>query len=129
MKLFADDTLSVVSEITEHQPLTRARASNARMKLLDKLEGFIRESVKPMEKIEGIKILHVDGLGGAPAARGGDGAARSDFAESLVNSALRYRAQAPLIDNLLKEIGVEGGDITKLTSALGQIRGAEKSSE
>jgi len=32
MKLLADDTLSVVSEITEHQPLSRARASNARIK-------------------------------------------------------------------------------------------------
>ena len=27
----------------------------------------------------------------------------------IVNSALRYRAQAPLIDSLLKELGIEGG--------------------
>ncbi len=30
--------------------------------LLDRIEGIVRESVKPMEKIEGIRILHVDGL-------------------------------------------------------------------
>ena len=41
-----------------------ARVSAMRMRLIDKLEGIIRESVKPMERIEGIKILQVDGLGG-----------------------------------------------------------------
>ena len=30
------------------------------------------------------------------------------------NSALRYRAQAPLVDQLLREIGIEGGDIQRL---------------
>ena len=47
-----------------------ARLSAMRIRLIDKLEGIIRESVKPMERIEGIKILQVDGLGG-----GGGGAA------------------------------------------------------
>ena len=46
-----------------------ARAVALRGKLLDHIEGIVRESVKPMEKIDGIKILHVDGLGGG----GGDG--------------------------------------------------------
>ena len=40
--------------------------------LIDKLEGIIRESVKPMERIEGIKVLHVEGLAAA-AAGGGNG--------------------------------------------------------
>ena len=46
-----------------------ARTSAVRMRLLEKLEGIIRESVRPMEKIEGIKILHVDGLGGGNSRR------------------------------------------------------------
>ena len=41
-----------------------ARASALRLKLVDKAEAIIRESVRPMERIEGIKILQVDGLGG-----------------------------------------------------------------
>ena len=41
-----------------------SRTSTMRLRLLDKLEGIIRESVRPMEKIDSIKILHVDGLGG-----------------------------------------------------------------
>ena len=45
-----------------------ARYGLFRRRLLDRIEGIVRESVKPMEKIEGIRILHVDGLGGAAAA-------------------------------------------------------------
>jgi uncharacterized membrane protein YqiK len=95
-----------------------SRASAIRMKLLDKLEAIIRESVKPMEKIEGIKILQVDGLGGGGSR--GDSEGRAGIAENVVNQALRYRAQAPLIDSLLKEIGIAGGDINKLTNVLGE---------
>ena len=42
-----------------------ARMSALRMRLVEKAEAIIRESVRPMERIEGIKILHVDGLGGS----------------------------------------------------------------
>jgi len=88
-----------------------ARMSALRMKLVEKAEGIIRESVRPMERIEGIKILHVDGLGGSG---GGDGGNNGSFADGLVNSALRFRGQAPLVDQLLREIGIEGGDIQRL---------------
>jgi uncharacterized membrane protein YqiK len=84
-----------------------ARGSAARLRLIDKLDAIIREQVKPLEKIEGIKILHVDGLGGPGASditTGGPG-----FADQVVNSALRFRAQAPLVDELLKEIGLDTG--------------------
>lgn len=98
-----------------------SRGSAMRMKLLEKLEGIIRESVKPMEKIDGIKILQVDGLGGGGPSlgRGSNGMEGSgSFSDNLVNSALRYRAQAPLVDSLLREIGLSGGDIGSLTNAL-----------
>ena len=35
-----------------------------------------------------------------------------------MNSALRFRAQAPLIDQLLREIGVQGGDVGQAAKAL-----------
>ena len=98
-----------------------ARMSALRMRLVEKAEGIIRESVKPMERIEGIKILHVDGLGGSSG--GGDGLnGGGNFADGLVNSALRFRAQAPLVDQLLREIGIEGGDIQRL---VGSVSGAQ----
>ena len=91
-----------------------ARASALRLRLVDKAEAIIRESVKPMERIEGIKILHVDGLAGSGGG-GGDGSS-GGFADSVVNSALRFRAQAPIVDQLLREIGLEAGDIQRLTA-------------
>lgn len=98
-----------------HNMLTpEARMSALRMKLVEKAEAIIRESVRPMERIEGIKILQVDGLGGSSGgARNGD-ASGGSFSDSIVNSALRFRAQAPLVDQLLREIGIEGGDIQRL---------------
>jgi len=86
-----------------------ARYGLFRRRLLDRIEGIVRESVKPMEKIDGIKILHVDGLGGA----GGSSVARTPTDE-VIESALRYRVQAPLIDEVLKEIGIEGGSLAKM---------------
>jgi uncharacterized membrane protein YqiK len=94
-----------------------ARAGAMRMFLIERLDSIIRESVKPMEKIDEIKIFQIDGLvpnGNANGAgRGGFGS--SSIADELVNSALRYRAQAPLIDKLLKEIGLPNGNINQMT--------------
>ena len=91
-----------------------ARMSALRMKLVEKAEAIIRESVRPMERIEGIKILHVEGLGGGGHGGVPNGESNGGFADGLVNSALRFRAQAPLVDQLLREIGIEGGDIQRL---------------
>ncbi len=91
-----------------------ARMSALRMRLVEKAEAIIRESVKPLERIDGIKIMHVDGLGGSNGGGGSDGMSGGNFSDGVVNSALRFRAQAPLVDQLLREIGLEGGDIQRL---------------
>jgi uncharacterized membrane protein YqiK len=98
-----------------------ARQSAFRMRLVDKVDSIIRESVKPMEKLESIRILQVDGLGGGGGNGGGNGGGDgAGIADNVVNSALRYRAQAPIVDALLKEIGIVGGDITKVAPPLVQ---------
>ena len=89
-----------------------ARAGAAARQAARPLEGIVRESVKPMEKIDGIKILHVDGLDGG----GGDGS--RNVTDEVIDSALRYRVQAPMIDNLMKEIGIEGGSLGRMTDVL-----------
>ena len=100
-----------------------ARMSALRMRLVEKAEGIIRESVRPMERIEGIKILQVDGFGGGGGGHAnGDGGHNGSFSDGIVNSALRFRAQAPLVDQLLREIGIEGGDIQRL---VGGVSGAQ----
>ena len=101
-----------------HNVLTPdARASALRLKLVEKAEGIIRESVRPMERIEGIKILQVDGLGGSGGHMNGDGSG-GGIADSVVNSALRFRAQAPIVDQLLREIGLDAGDINRLAGGV-----------
>src|SRR4029077_21012802 len=81
-----------------------------------RIEGIVRERVKPMEKIEGIRILHVDGLAGG---NGGSGRSATD---EVIDSALRYRVQAPLIDSILADIGVEGGSLAKMPGLIREAR-------
>jgi uncharacterized membrane protein YqiK len=100
------------------------RRSALHRALVENLPAIIRESVKPMEKIDGIKIVHVEGLPGFSEAGGGgsgsgsgtgpeDGAGsrEGNLAEAVVSSALRYRSQAPFVDQLLGEIGLTGGTL------------------
>ncbi len=91
-------------------------AMQIRVELLKVLPDVIRESVKPMEQIDGIKIVHVDGLNGGsvPTGEVAAGNGNSNLADQVVNSALRYRGQAPLIDSLLSEIGMNSADINGL---------------
>ena len=101
------------------------RRSGLHKALVENLPAIIRESVKPMEKIEGIKILHVDGMPGfsgtGPSSSGGGGAGGTDgdgsgpkdgnLADQVVSSALRYRSQAPFVDQLLNEIGLSADNV------------------
>ncbi|WP_180053157.1 flotillin family protein [Acinetobacter sp. YH12236] len=93
-----------------------------RLAMLKYLPEIIRESVKPMENIDDIKILQVNGLHSTHAGscqadthHEGSNVALSD---QVVNSALRYRSQAPLIDSLMNELGIQGGDINGMTQSL-----------
>ncbi|MFW1645050.1 flotillin family protein [Acinetobacter guillouiae] len=92
-----------------------------RLALLKYLPEIIRESVKPMENIDDIKILQVNGLGAMTGSNTtGESGEQNQIAlsDQVVNSALRYRSQAPLIDSLMNELGIKGGDINGLTQSL-----------
>jgi uncharacterized membrane protein YqiK len=92
-------------------------ALRIKLSLIENLDRIIAESVKPMESIDSIKIVQVDGLnpGGGAVVDGGNG---GNLADNVVTSALRYRAQAPLVDQLLAEIGLNGAGVDGLTAAL-----------
>jgi uncharacterized membrane protein YqiK len=95
-------------------------AVRIKMAIIQHLAEIIRESVKPIESIDGIKIFQVEGL--IPHGHSREGseapAGSGNLADQLVTSALRYRGQAPLVDAILKEIGIAGGDLKELTKAL-----------
>lgn len=93
-------------------------ALRIRLSLIENLDRIIAESVKPMESIDSIKIVQVDGLTGGGSGADGGGGGGGNLADSVVTSALRYRAQAPLVDQLMAEVGINGRDLSGLTAAL-----------
>ena len=113
-----------------------SRRSALRLKLAEKIEAIIRESVKPMANIGDIKIVDVNGLPGFSGTSGSGGSGESvtaggsgrsgNLADSVVSSALRYRAHQPFLDNLLKEIGMHPGEISNIRNILGDYDNPKK---
>ncbi len=100
-------------------------------KIVQQLPDIIRESVKPIENIDGIKIMQIDGMsnltGGAGGTNGGgSNGGGGSLADQVVDSALRYKAQAPMVENLLKEVGLSGVGIKDLTAGLQKDMGFEQ---
>lgn len=108
-------------------------AMQVRVKLIESLPEIIAQSVKPIENIDGIKIIQVDGLrgngGGEEAGAAGTPNGNGSLADQMVNSALNYRAQAPLLDAMLKDIGLSGGDINGFVEAVAPTTEAKPAPE
>ena len=101
-----------------------------KMALLKVLPEVIRESAKPMEAIDSIKIVQVDGLtnGGRAANDGGGsgsgGQGSGNLASAAVAAALAYRAQAPVLDGLMKELGLDGSSLSGLVKGAADAEAA-----
>ena len=90
-----------------------------KLALLKVLPEVVREAAKPMEAIDSIKIVQVDGLtGGRTGGVLGEqiGGGEGNLASSAVSAALRYRAQAPIVDGLMKELGFDGSSLESLVA-------------
>lgn len=89
--------------------LTEAAANlRLRMVLAKELQHIIAASVKPLDKIDSIRIVDLDGFApGGNNQGGGEGSAET--ADRVVNAALRHRAVAPLVDSVMAEVGLLGG--------------------
>ena len=113
-----------------------SRRSALRLKLAEKIEAIIRESVKPMANIGDIKIVDVNGLPGFSGTSGSGGSGETataggsgrsgNLADNVVSSALRYRAHQPFLDSLLKEIGMNPGEISNIRNILGDYENPKK---
>ena len=74
-----------------------------------------------MERIEGIRIVDVRGMGAIAGGDAGSGSGNANtsggnLAGAVVDHALRYRAQRPLVDALLREVGL--GELGNLDGLL-----------
>ncbi|MFG0454988.1 flotillin family protein [Shewanella mangrovisoli] len=86
--------------------------------ILKALPEIVAQAVKPLENIEGIKILQGYGAGNQLAS-GTDGAIahQGGIAEQVTSAALNYRANAPVVDAMLRELGLvqsESGTLNDL---------------
>ncbi|WP_018998443.1 flotillin family protein [Hirschia maritima] len=99
---------------------TEQVAMQIKQSLIAALPGIIEQAVKPMEQIDDIKILQVDGLNGAVTSAGDENASGTNggLADQAVNAALKYRTQAPILDSLMNELGMDGSDLDGLTKPL-----------
>ena len=96
---------------SENMRSDASRRSAIYENLVRNLPNIIRETVKPMENIESIKILQVDGLPGlnspselsAGESGGGGG---GNMTDRVVNSAMKYRTQVAFVDGLMKDLGL-----------------------
>ena len=100
----------------ENMLTDEARKALFRSKMLEHVEGIIAASVKPMEKIGDIKIMQLSGMNDNGSGNG------KNMTDEVIDSALRYRVQAPMIDQLLSEIGIEGGSLAKMGGLIREAR-------
>ncbi|WP_034516682.1 flotillin family protein [Blastomonas sp. CACIA14H2] len=90
-----------------------------KLALLKVLPEVIREASKPLEAIDSIKIVKVDGLGQSGGSGGAANVGSSgNLANDAVAAALSYRAQAPIIDGLMKELGLNGSTLDGMVAGI-----------
>lgn len=93
-------------------------AMHVKQALIEAMPRIIAESVKPMERIDAIKILQVNGLNGGGGGASASGGSNGSLADEMVNSALKYRSQAPLVDSLMKELGLDGSSLGSMAGSV-----------
>ncbi|WP_354623276.1 flotillin domain-containing protein [Psychromonas sp. MME2] len=86
--------------------------------ILKVLPEIVANAVKPLENIEGIKILQGYGGSAASSAGGAMVNSTSGMAEQITSAALNYRANAPLVDAMLRELGLVNGETGSLADLL-----------
>ena len=124
------------TEINNAENIVSAAILENRFKLalIEFMPQIIAQVVKPAEKIDSIKIVQMAGLGGANQggtgsnANGGVSNAGASLSDQIVNASLNYKVNAPIIDDLMKQVGIDlNGGIQNIASPL--LDGCEKAKD
>lgn len=124
------------TEINNAENIVSAAILENRFKLalVEFMPQIIAQVVKPAEKIDSIKIVQMAGLGGANQsgaglnANGGVSNAGASLSDQIVNASLNYKVNAPIIDDLMKQVGIDlNGGIQNIASPL--LDGCEKAKD
>ncbi|MDC0967770.1 flotillin domain-containing protein [Alphaproteobacteria bacterium] len=85
-------------------------AMKVKLDIIEKLPEIIKQSVKPIENIDGIKIVDIGGLGlnSDSNGSGNNGKNNDDIVDRVVTGAMKYKTQAPILEQLVKEVGLVG---------------------
>lgn len=115
------------TEINNAENIVSAAILENRFKLalIEFMPQIIAQVVKPAEKIDSIKIVQMAGLGGANQGgagsntNGGVSNAGASLSDQIVNASLNYKVNAPIIDDLMKQVGIDlNGGIQNIASPL-----------
>jgi uncharacterized membrane protein YqiK len=91
---------------------------------------LIAASMKPLESIESVRVLSTNGQliggngGGDSNGSNGTGGTGGNVPDQLVNALLRHRIQLPVVDDLLKQLGINSPSPVDISNALGDINPA-----
>lgn len=88
--------------------------------IIDALPSIIEKVVKPMENIDSIKIVEMGGAQGLSTG-GSKGEDPKSLPDQIVNSALRYKTNLPILTNLMSEVGLDLNSVEGLTKGLTNI--------
>ena len=115
------------TEINNAENIVSAEILENRFKLalIEFMPQIIAQVVKPAEKIDSIKIVQMAGLGGANQSGAGLNAngsvsnAGASLSDQIVNASLNYKVNAPIIDDLMKQVGIDlNGGIQNIAQPL-----------
>lgn len=111
------ETLRLHNE-AQNQLSQEQTQAQVRLKAIEKLPELIRASTEAIGHIDSLRVVDVTGLNGG--GQGSGGQSGSNGAESLVNAALNYRTQRPIVDSLLHDVGL--GGLSSLDSLVAPVK-------
>ena len=108
-----------------------------RMQLIESLPQIIAQSVKPLEKIESIRLFQVNGMptGGVGSSDSGTAGANvssggaGTLPEQVVNSALQYQVAKPIVDAIMKDAGLANPSLTGIAQSVAAMVSSGASNE